>query len=250
MKYECELLIALIFLSALGLGKQAIVKRALPTNFNCDPRLQVCRKGDWTPEDVAGCYYRGSKSTCTAVNEGHSLSWIVDEDRHGDCRPLQGLQFLCGAAGTHTRCVCSDVNIFYSFFTKNRPLHNQCKCQYWPNEDIGARLPAFCTGYYIGGKSTVHHWICCNNCNDREANTCDRKTWQGGSDLNYCGECGDSTGNGKEKYFFNCGSCKDQHRCESKCNSPAWMKLPGLCWLWADCFKDCCVKLPLPLKLT
>lgn len=223
-------------------SKLPLAKRALPTNSNCDPRFQACRKGDWVSEEVADCEYHGPKITCNAIGD-HTLSWIVDEDKNNACLPSQGLQFTCGDPNTHTRCVCNDGNVFYRHF-RNAPLLNQCKCQYWPAEDIGVQSPAFCTGYYTGGRSKVHHWICCNNCQDREENTCDGKTWQGGSHLDYCGACGESTGKGRVKYYFNCGSCEDQYRCEKECNSPAWMKWPGLCWLWADCFIDCCLRLP------
>lgn len=146
----------------------------------------------------------------------------------------------------HKMCVQCDVNVLYNLF-KGYPLHNQCKCQYWPVVDIGAIHPAFCTGYYTSGDSKVHHWICCDNCLDQlGANSCDKKTWQGGSTYDYCGECGKNLGHGHEKYYFDCGSCEDQQHCESRCSRPFWMKLPGFCWLWADCFKDCCLKLQQP----
>ena len=238
-------ILALVLLSYCYVsGAPSLAKRVLPTSKKCDPRVQACRKGDWVSEDIAACEYRGNKATCDAANTGTSFSWIVDEDNNNNCRPSsQNLAFTCGDPGTHTRCVCSDTNIFYNLF-RNVPLHNQCKCQYWPDEDIGFNFPAFCTGYYTGGESTVHHWICCDNCHDREVNTCDRITWQGGSDLDYCGACGESTGNGRVKYYFNCGSCAEQQRCHKECNSPFGMTWPGFCWKWADCFRDCCLKLP------
>lgn len=231
--------VALILLSCVS-GNHLLTKRALPTNSNCDPRLQACRKGDWVSEELADCEYHGHKITCNAIGD-RWLSWIVDRDEDNACLPSQDLEFACGDPNTHTRCVCSDVNVFYSSLRNGGPLYNQCKCQYWPKEDVGANSPAFCTGYYTGGQTKVHHWICCNNCRDREENTCDMKTWQGGSDLDYCGACGESTGSGRVKYYFNCKSCEDQQRCESECN---WMNWPGFCWLWSDCFKKCCLKLP------
>ena len=36
----------------------------------------------------------------------------------------------------------------------HNPGPNTCKCQYWPSQDIGVNMPAFCTGYYTGGQST------------------------------------------------------------------------------------------------
>lgn len=231
---------ALVLLSYCCVSATLLTKRALPTNEKCDPFLQVCRKGDWISEDIAACEYRDSMATCKATN---TLNWIVDEDINNNCRPSQNLAFTCGDPGTHTRCVCSDTNLFYNIF-RNAPLHNQCKCQYWPEEDIGSKFPAFCTGYYIGGKTGLHHWICCDNCHDQEVNTCDGITWQGGSDLDYCDACGKNTGNGRVKYYFNCGSCTEQQRCRKECSSPIWLTRPGLCWKWADCFRDCCLKLP------
>ena len=115
---------------------------------------------------------------------------------------------------------------------------NECKCQYWPEKDPGASKPAFCTGYYTGGRSGVHHWACCNNCNDTNK-TCDGVTWQGGSSEVYCGPCGtNSNGGGRVKYYFNCGSCRQQELCSEYCSG---RNLPGLCWKWLDCFRGCCL---------
>ena len=235
-------IIALLLMNGQSVGR-FLAKRALPINKNCDPRSQVCRKGDWISQDVAACEYHSHNSMCS-INSNH-LNWMVNLDKDDACIPTNGLQFLCGAINTHTRCVCSDENFFYNFLLFKKIVKNQCKCQYWPEEDIGAKSPAFCTGYYAGGDTTVHHWICCNNCNDREANTCDGKTWQGGSSVDYCAACGENTGNGYDKYYFNCGSCEEQYRCETECNkSSPFIKLPGFCWLWTDCFKNCCLHLP------
>ena len=202
-------------------------KRVLPTNKNCDPQNEVCRKGDWVATRIADCKRTGF-FTCDAQNDVF-YSWTVDVAEGGGCQPVGGLRFTCGSAGTNTRCVCSD----YKFYL------NECRCQYWPEEDPGASQPAFCTGYYTGGTSNVHHWACCDNCDD-PTNTCDRTTWQGGSSESYCSSCGVNTGGGRVKYYFNCGSCSQQGECEDYCSGPI-RNLPGLCWQWLDCFKGCCL---------
>ena len=88
--------------------------------------------------------------------------------------------------------------------------------------------------YYLGGRSEYHHWACCNNCND-PSNTCDAVTWQGGSSQSYCSNCGRNTGGGRIKYYFNCGSVKTIAVAQFE-------TLPGLCWQWLDCFKECCIR--------
>ena len=225
---------------SLALSDHPISKRVLPTNENCDPAAEVCRKGDWIAKNIAHCEYERSLFhvlTCDAQND-HPGSWIVDEAVGDRCKPSSGKRFKCGASGTNTRCVCSDTNLFYN------PGPNKCRCQYWPPEDIGAHSPAFCTGYYTGGVSRVHHWACCNNCNDSTSQSCDGTTWQGGSSISYCGQCGQNTGGGREKYYFNCGSCDDQNSCSNFCNSKLLgiITNPGFCWMWLDCFKGCCLR--------
>jgi len=215
-------------------------KRVLPTNKNCDPSVQICKKGDWINEDVADCKYDRFGShffSCDAQND-HIFSWTVDTAVGDRCIPASGKRFACGAPGTNTRCVCSDTN----------PLDleiNACKCQYWPPEDVGAHSPAFCTGYYMGGTSGisghgVHHWACCNNCNDPTPNTCEATTWQGGSSISYCGPCGQNTGGGQVEYYFNCGNCDDQRYCSNFCDDLG-LDIILLCWRWLECFRGCCL---------
>ena len=192
-------LVYILLLVAVDAKKEhSLSKRILPSSPYCDPRNQVCRKGDWTPEKVADCRYTGP-ITCDAQNDA-AISWTVDVAVGNKCVPKSGLQFRCGAPGTDTRCVCSDTNPLYN------PEFNSCQCQYWPAEDLGTSNPAHCIGYYLGGRSEYHHWACCNNCND-PSNTCDAVTWQGGSSQSYCSNCGRNTGGGRIKYYFNCGSC-------------------------------------------
>ena len=229
-----------VFTSGSALdSKHSIDKRVLPTDKNCDPDTGKCRKGDWTAKDIADCEYDGPIS-CDAEND-HLLSWTVDVAEGDRCIPKSGTRFRCGASGTNTRCVCSDTNWFYN------PGFNECRCQYWPQEDVGSNSLAFCTGYYAGGRSQtfgisgdqVHHWACCNNCNDQTSNTCDSRTWQGGSPIDYCSSCGQNIGGGRVKYYFNCGNCGNQQDCADSCASRNYA---GLCWDWLDCFQDCCLK--------
>ena len=214
--------------------KHYLNKRVLPSNQYCDPDSNRCRKGDWVAEHIADCEFDRSlfHLTCNAVNDVPS-SWTVDVAVDNRCKPSRGTRFKCGALGTNTRCVCSDTNLFYNLGP------NSCKCQYWPSQDFGVNMPAFCTGYYAGGQSTVHHWACCNNCNDPTPNTCDGTTWQGGSSISYCGQCGQNTGGGRDKYYFNCGGCDEQQMCDTRCTNEG-LSIPGLCWKWLDCFKGCC----------
>ena len=221
---------ALLLIAASSATRERM-KRVLPINKDCDPNTQACRKGDWIAENIADCRRRGL-TTCSAQN-GVKTSWIVDVAKDSKCVPVQGLRFECGAPGTDTRCVCSDTNPVSLKF-------NSCQCQYWPPEDVGVDYPAHCTGFYQGGTSGVHHWACCNNCND-PSNTCDRETWQGGSTEDYCTSCGEKNGRGRTKYFFNCGGCANQQICSDYCSGPI-RNLPGLCWKWLDCFKGCCLQ--------
>lgn len=216
-------------------GEHALSKRVLPTNLNCDPFSEVCRKGDWIATNIADCKYERSfyhPFVCTAQHKVW-YSWIVDVAKGDRCKPISGEKFQCGASGTNTRCVCSDTNlIFHRGF-------NKCRCQYWPSYDPGRELPGFCTGYYTGGTSSLHHWACCNNCNDSSSRSCDGYTWQGGTKSSYCGACGQSTGGGRVKNYFNCGSCSYQKACEKICNRMVSTR-PGFCWKWLECFKGCC----------
>ena len=231
------LLFLLTCVAEICAEKHTINKRLLPTNEKCDPDLGNCRRGDWIAEHIAECEHDSSILDITCDVQHHSLlshlSWIVDVAVGDSCKPVshKGTGFVCGTAGTNTRCVCSDYRIFI----------DECKCQYWPPEDSRASLPSFCTGYYTGGTSGVHHWACCNSCNDPDTNNACasmNKTWQGGSDESYCGRCGENTGGGLEKYSFSCGSCSDQETCANTCNG--FRSIPGFCWNWLDCFKRCC----------
>ena len=190
---------------------------------------------------IADCRYETTLGTCAASGKtGGIISWVVAPDKDNKCRPIvNGKKFTCGAKGTSTRCVCNDYKI----------QMNNCRCQYWTEETPGSHDPAFCTAYYLAGDSKVHHFACCNNCNDKNTTAsgspdrdgCDAHTYEGGSTSEYCNSCGVLTGGGLVKYYFNCGSCQMQTHCEAMCNHITGLKLPGFCWKWVNCFKGCCV---------
>ena len=206
--------------------------RVLPLNENCDPRTGTCLKGDWVSESIADCSFDGSWfSTCTAKDDS-AFHWVVEPEANGNCLPVSGKPIHCGGSGTNTRCVCSSPKLPF----------NECRCQYWPAATQGASQNAFCTAYYIhAGTSGAHHYACCNNCNDPDS-SCDGLTWQGGSTTSYCSTCGNPTGGGVDKYYFNCGDCQTQSTCRNRCNEDGLIGLdwPTLCWKWVDCFAGCC----------
>ena len=211
-----------------------VSKRMIPNHENCNPLAPGnCEIGDFVDKTIADCYYDHTPGTCSASGtSGSVISWVVSPEKQDRCKPNEtGKKFRCGAQGTNTRCVCSDHKIEI----------NHCRCQYWTNDIPEKKDPAFCTAYYLGGDTKVHHYACCNNCNDTMPDTsCDRHTYEGGSSSNYCERCGNATGGGLVKFVFNCVTCDAQSKCESKCNSIFGLKLPGFCWKWVDCFKGCC----------
>lgn len=215
-------------------------KRMIPNQENCNPLAtagdkdgKLCDIGDFVDKNIADCYYDETIGTCSASGiSGSVISWVVAPDKHNRCKPNEkGKKFKCGNPGTNTRCVCSDHKIEI----------NDCRCQYWEEDYSEAHKSAFCTAYYLGGDSKVHHYACCNNCNDSKPySACDKHTYEGGSSSNYCESCGKATGGGLVKFVFNCGSCDVQSKCDNKCNNIFGLKLPGFCWKWVDCFKGCC----------
>lgn len=212
-----------------------ISKRFIPNDQSCDPNLPgSCIRGDFIDKSIADCMYEKSLGTCTASGKtGGIISWVVAPDKNDQCKPIkEHKQFTCGSKGTNTRCICSDYKIQF----------NHCRCQYWTEESIGCKEPSFCTAYYLGGTTSVHHYVCCDNCNDTTPySTCDRHTYEGGSSSLYCDSCGLATGGGLTKFQFNCGSCDTQSHCEGVCNHTVGLRLPGFCWRWVNCFRGCCV---------
>ena len=209
-----------------------IEKRLLPNNQKCSPGN--CEKGDLMDPSIADCAFQRTvhhPMSCSATNDtGGIISWVIAPDKNGLCKPVTGnhVKFTCGERSSNTRCVCSDYKIQW----------NRCRCQYWTENTPGQHLPGYCTARYRGGDSFVHHYVCCNNCNNTDT-TCDGATYQGGSDGDYCGHCGKPLGGGLTKWYFNCHNCGIQHHCKLKCNELV-STLPGLCWKWVNCFKGCC----------
>ena len=222
------------------------VRRDLPIIRTCDPRSNEasnkCYKGDLVDTSVADCERDSFLYVCDPIRgeipiDKGIVSSVVDVPNTNfqgvDCKPVSGLPIRCGTQST--RCVC-DAPVD----TKAPYLLNNCRCQYWPHNDVREQSPAFCTQRDHGGTSRVHFYACCNNCNDPDT-SCDRRTYQGGrgyfSDpAEYCGSCGetDPPEDGRETYHFNCGSCQEQNACEEYCDKTLYIakKLYGLCPKW------------------
>ena len=229
------LLLAIIcsYITTTTPAKLQVEKRVLPVNEECNPTSGTCVKGDLIKTSVADCEFQKSSwymYSCTASNNVWT-HWVVEPEKNGNCLPMNGKKIKCGAIGSKTRCVC------------NSPIlgRNTCRCQYWTQETPGASQNAFCTAYYIdAGTSGLHHYTCCNNCND-PSTSCDGRTYHGGSSMSYCGTCGKPTGGGRVEYYFNCKDCQTQSKCADMCdNNFPGATLPGLCWKWVDCFAGCC----------
>lgn len=235
MVCSLHIVLFLLFLSSSTLGSRQ--KRLLPNNQECDPTSETCLKGDLIDTNIADCQFQRTAShliSCTAEgNSGGFISWVVAPEKYGLCQPVKsGVKFECGSVGTNTRCVCSDYKVKW----------NSCRCQYWTESTPGEHKPAFCTAHYLGGDSGVHHYSCCNNCNDSNSTklpSCDGQTYEGGSTGSYCGSCGKPTGGGVLKWYFNCMNCSVQSQCQAICNKKVSTKA-GFCWKWIDCFKGCC----------
>ena len=116
----------------------------LPSNLNCNPQRGTCNYGDFVDQLIADCEYDRSlfhPISCDAVDDDLT-EWTVNVARGDRCKPIRNKQFTCGASGTNTRCVCSDVE----FQTRAVPMlgiaipkFNECRCQYigkyqWRNE--------------------------------------------------------------------------------------------------------------------
>ena len=221
----------------------------LPLNKSCNLLEQGCFKGDLIDVKIADCKRDGPNvnlQTCDPINDllFSSVVDLPDVKKHGvSCNADTECPIICGAPESDTRCVC-DKPVDW-----NRPketILHRCRCQYWPTVDTRESQPSFCTQFDHGGKTKVHFYICCNNCQDKDT-SCNGYTYQGGGSRDaYCDVCGKNTqlGGGRATYAFNCVSCSQQNACEEKCDRE-WMgipnQLPGLCPKWAACFRGCCV---------
>lgn len=241
------LLVTIIISTICILCEGENFKRELPLLLNCDPNAGTCAKGDLIDERIADCEKDGLIFTCTPIND-YTLSSVVDlPDKNcytcSDCKPVSRT-LRCGAPGTDTRCVCRKVVDYKEVINS---LANQCRCQYWPEEDVRSKEPSYCTQYDHGGVSKVHFYTCCNNCNDPGDQSCDGTVYQGGGTTGneYCSRCGVNSpeGGGRITYRFNCGSCSRQRECEKICDENWFSKtIPGLCPKWSGCFRGCCTQ--------
>ena len=117
----------LFFLSLISL---VYAHGLLPSKKNCDPRKGDCQHGDFVATDIADCEYDRDlfhMISCDAEND-HMTEWTVDVARGHRCKSIRNRPIRCGAPGTKTRCVCSDVKYGDGF--------NECRCQYvkWHDE--------------------------------------------------------------------------------------------------------------------
>ena len=216
------------------------IKRVLPINVNCNPRVSTgansCVKGDWVNASIADCE-RNTTLGCTAM-DAVSGYHVVEPAVGSGCIPTEDKMFKCEAAGTNTRCVCSsDSGVIFS--------SNACKCQYWPAAEPGPNKP--CIGYYLGEDTGQNEWACC-----AESTCCMSHTWQytttNPSDNRKCDTNGRNTvGSARIKYYFSCGTdldsdCSLKWGCEMKCNKGSSVFTINKDQTWLNCFKDCCLK--------
>ena len=194
-------------------------------NTSCNLLEHGCSKGDLIDTKIANCKRNGPKAniyTCEPLDDP-SLGSVAnlklpDMNKHGvTCKSDTERPIICGAPGTNTRCVCNNaVNL-------KRPKEttlNQCRCQYWPEEDVCEKQSNFCTQFDRGSKSMLHFYICCNNCQESDTG-CNGHTYQGrGATDAYCDMCGHSSKSrgGRAIYTYNCVNCSQQKSCEEKCH--------------------------------
>ena len=206
-----------------------LIKRVLPLNENCDPRVtsgdRVCVKGDWLDSSIADCE-RTTTLTCTPMNfvRFYSIVEPAVPNSNGDpgCISIAGKEINCDER-SDTRCVCSSRD----------NLTNKCKCQYWPSAEPSNKP---CIGYYLGQDTGASEWACC-----AESGCCMSHTWQRTTDSTMkCSTNGiNIKSSARIKYYFSCGNCQRKWDCEMEC-----YKKSGLIYTngrWLDCFKDCCV---------
>lgn len=89
---------------------------------------------------------------------------------------------------------------------------------------------------YFGGQWLIHWYNCCDNC-DEDNPYCDGYTWQGASNVQYCGSCGETSFNGKYLKQYECVNCDVQGNCSELVKK---FNYPGLCWMWSMAFRGCC----------
>ncbi len=102
---------------------------------------------------------------------------------------------------------------------------------------LSTTLCSTCSEYF-GGQWYIHWYNCCDNCEDDDP-YCDGFTWQGGSNVQYCGSCGENSFGGKFLKQYDCVNCDVQSNCTELVNK---FNYPGLCWVWSKAFRGCCKK--------
>lgn len=128
-----------LFFSLSYLSLALLANAILPYNMECDLVQGSCRKGDFVAKHIADCKYDRTLEhplSCDAMNDD-LIEWTVDVAEGDRCKPITGRRVTCGAPGSNTRCVCSDVSPLDSITERGKfvPKFNECRCQYWPSHD-------------------------------------------------------------------------------------------------------------------
>ncbi|CAH1796399.1 unnamed protein product, partial [Owenia fusiformis] len=105
-----------------------------------------------------------------------------------------------------------------------------------------------CMNCRWGGKTGLHFYTCCNNCDEPESKCKkDQIVYDGASRGKYCGPCGEDTAAGnaticnkEASKTYKCGGCDGQLKVKSKCDDIWLFQIPGLCWAWQICFNKLC----------
>ncbi|XP_066296058.1 uncharacterized protein [Branchiostoma lanceolatum] len=120
-----------------------------------------------------------------------------------------------------------------------------CAAISFPGQCLGAANPPAgdCCHFKLGGRSRVHFYVCCNNCDENGQNpgVCNKITYDGASKEPYCGDCGEDLGTAKFKSDpFDCGGCDGQTAVKAVCDKKYGWVFAGLCWVWSACFELRC----------
>ena len=149
LAFICSAILLHVVTAASSTDKRERNKRELPLSRNCDPREPgSCFKADLVNKKVANCEKDAHLweifSTCKPINDllASSVVDIANKSKGKDCVPVNVKGgFRCSDSRTHTRCVCD-----------KRLIASQCRCQYWPKNDVRENQPSFCTQYDHGGQ--------------------------------------------------------------------------------------------------
>lgn len=106
--------------------------------------------------------------------------------------------------------------------------------------------PGYCQGFLWGGQKLLnvirlHFYTCCNNWDEAQPPSCDKKTYHTASSGQYCGSKGANIGKGKRySYRFKCGGCDGQYEVEKWCKRKS-PNLPLFCWKFTQCMETNCI---------